>query len=164
MMSRTTSRCAEMIRLIGADLAERIDECGDGSEACACYSARRPDWVLMDIQMGECRRHRGDPAIVSDHPGAKGRHVTTTTTRTCGQRPRRPGLRYVLRKLLKLRQLLIGKDEQETSRLLSSRPACQCRCPRRMRTRVRSLSGGAIDRLRRSRGATEEKCRSRKHP
>ncbi len=40
----------QMIRSIVADLAERIDECGDGTEACTCYADQRPDWVLMDIQ------------------------------------------------------------------------------------------------------------------
>src|SRR4029453_15300260 len=40
-----------MIRSMVADLAERIDECGDGAEAYARYADRRPDWVLMDIAM-----------------------------------------------------------------------------------------------------------------
>jgi CheY-like chemotaxis protein len=40
-----------MIRSIVADLADRIDECGDGVEACALYAGSRPDWVLMDIAM-----------------------------------------------------------------------------------------------------------------
>jgi CheY-like chemotaxis protein len=40
-----------MIRSIVADLAERIDECGDGAEACVRYAVDQPDWVLMDIAM-----------------------------------------------------------------------------------------------------------------
>jgi len=40
-----------MIRSIVADLAERIDECADGSEALSLYAAHPPDYVLMDIQM-----------------------------------------------------------------------------------------------------------------
>lgn len=28
-----------------------VTECGNGSEALACYERERPDWVLMDIEM-----------------------------------------------------------------------------------------------------------------
>ena len=34
------------------DLVEEIIECGDGSEAVPAYDEHRPDWVLMDIEMG----------------------------------------------------------------------------------------------------------------
>ena len=34
------------------DLAEEIIECGDGSEAITAYNEHRPDWVLMDVEMG----------------------------------------------------------------------------------------------------------------
>ena len=40
-----------MIRSIVADLADRIDECGDGGKALALYSQNNPDWVLMDIHL-----------------------------------------------------------------------------------------------------------------
>jgi CheY-like chemotaxis protein len=40
-----------MIKSIVADLAERIDECDDGDEALALYTANHPDWVLMDIHL-----------------------------------------------------------------------------------------------------------------
>ncbi|MDQ3649662.1 MAG: response regulator transcription factor [Acidobacteriota bacterium] len=98
-----------MIRLIVADLAERIDECDDGAEACACYADHRPDWVLMDIQMGDVDGIEATRRIISDHPGAKVVIVTDyddADLRTAAAEAGACG--YVLKEdLLKLRQLLI---------------------------------------------------------
>jgi CheY-like chemotaxis protein len=33
-------------------LVDQITECTDGDQAVAAYLAQRPDWVLMDLQMG----------------------------------------------------------------------------------------------------------------
>jgi CheY-like chemotaxis protein len=41
----------ELIRTVLAGLADDVTECADGDEAVAAYRARRPDWVLMDLQM-----------------------------------------------------------------------------------------------------------------
>jgi two-component system response regulator DegU len=41
-----------LIREIVSGLADEIHECSDGSEALATYNSHRPDFVLMDIQMG----------------------------------------------------------------------------------------------------------------
>ena len=40
-----------LIKLVVADLADEVSECADGDEAIAAYSARRHDWVLMDLRM-----------------------------------------------------------------------------------------------------------------
>jgi two-component system response regulator DegU len=40
-----------LIKMVVADLADEVNECADGDEALAAYGARRPDWVLMDLQM-----------------------------------------------------------------------------------------------------------------
>src|SRR3954451_1823984 len=40
-----------LIRAVLAGLADEMNECADGDEAVAAYAARRPDWVVMDIQM-----------------------------------------------------------------------------------------------------------------
>jgi len=44
-------RMRQMIRAVVADLAAPITECEGGEEVCACYAARRPDWVLMDVEL-----------------------------------------------------------------------------------------------------------------
>ncbi|MGH9853080.1 MAG: response regulator transcription factor [Blastocatellia bacterium] len=60
-----------MIRSIVADLAGRIDECGDGAEACALYANRRPDWVLMDIAMPVMDGITATRRIITDFPDAR---------------------------------------------------------------------------------------------
>jgi CheY-like chemotaxis protein len=40
-----------LIRTVVAGLVDEVNECADGDEAVAAYSAERPDWVLMDLRM-----------------------------------------------------------------------------------------------------------------
>ena len=40
-----------VIKAILASVADEVNECADGDEAVAAYGVRRPDWVLMDLQM-----------------------------------------------------------------------------------------------------------------
>jgi DNA-binding NarL/FixJ family response regulator len=40
-----------LIRTVLTGLADDVHECSDGDEAVAVYSARHPDWVLMDVKM-----------------------------------------------------------------------------------------------------------------
>lgn len=46
-------RMRGLIKQLVGDLAAAIYECGDGAEALPAYARHRPDWVLMDIQMGQ---------------------------------------------------------------------------------------------------------------
>lgn len=41
----------ELIRTVLEGLVDEFSECADGDEAIAAYRRRRPDWVLMDVQM-----------------------------------------------------------------------------------------------------------------
>jgi CheY-like chemotaxis protein len=41
----------ELLKTVLVGLADEVSECADGDKAVAAYSARRPDWVLMDLQM-----------------------------------------------------------------------------------------------------------------
>jgi CheY-like chemotaxis protein len=45
-------RFRELLRTVLAGLVDEVNECADGGEAVAAYGVRRPDWVLMDLQMG----------------------------------------------------------------------------------------------------------------
>jgi CheY-like chemotaxis protein len=40
-----------LIKAIVESVADEVNECADGDEAVQAYDARRPDWVLMDLQM-----------------------------------------------------------------------------------------------------------------
>ncbi len=60
-----------MIRSMVADLAERIDECGDGAEAYARYADRRPNWVLMDIAMPGLDGITATRQIIAAFPDAR---------------------------------------------------------------------------------------------
>lgn len=41
----------DLIKTVVAELADEVSECADGDEAIVAYGVRRPDWVLMDLQM-----------------------------------------------------------------------------------------------------------------
>ncbi|HXG64495.1 MAG TPA: response regulator transcription factor [Blastocatellia bacterium] len=42
-----------LIKSFVSDIAESVIECSDGAEALAAYREHQPDWVLMDIKMGQ---------------------------------------------------------------------------------------------------------------
>ena len=48
-----SERVRRTIRSFVDDLAEELCEAADGLEAIVACRQHRPDWVLMDIQMGE---------------------------------------------------------------------------------------------------------------
>jgi CheY-like chemotaxis protein len=52
-------------------VADEIRECGDGAEAVAAYSQWRPDWVLMDIKMGDVDGLTATGRIKAQFPEAK---------------------------------------------------------------------------------------------
>ena len=97
-----------LIRAVLTDLVDEVHECADGDEAVAAYSARRPDWVLMDLQMTRMggleatrRLVANDPTarvlIVTDYDDAHWR-AAATEAGACG---------YVLKEnLLEVRRLL----------------------------------------------------------
>ncbi|HEY6331087.1 MAG TPA: response regulator transcription factor [Blastocatellia bacterium] len=52
-------------------VADDIKECADGGEALAAYSKWKPDWVLMDIKMGEVDGLTATRQIKAQFPDAK---------------------------------------------------------------------------------------------
>ena len=64
-------RFRELIKTILADLADDVRECTDGDEVVAAYSARRPDWVLMDVQMPRTGGLEATRRILAADPTAR---------------------------------------------------------------------------------------------
>ena len=60
----------QMIHRIVAQVAGDICECGDGATAYSLYGQLRPDWVLMDIEMGEVNGIAATRQIKNDYPNA----------------------------------------------------------------------------------------------
>jgi CheY-like chemotaxis protein len=61
----------QLIRSIAAGLSEEIFECSDGMTACLLYEEQRPDWVLMDIEIGEFSGIAATRRIKADYPDAR---------------------------------------------------------------------------------------------
>jgi two-component system response regulator DegU len=101
----------QVIRVIVADLAEEVTECGDGSEAVAAYAAQQfsgDDRVLMDLEMPGIGGLEATQSLRAAFPDAQIIIVTqyndqhwrraATQAGACG---------YVLKEnLLELRQML----------------------------------------------------------
>jgi len=60
-----------MIRRILAGIADEISECDDGAAACSLYGELRPDWVLMDIELGQVNGITATRRIKADYPEAR---------------------------------------------------------------------------------------------
>ncbi len=60
-----------ILRSVVAPLANEIDECGDGGDAVALYQSGRPDFVLMDIDLGEMDGITATRKIKANDPNAK---------------------------------------------------------------------------------------------
>jgi len=60
-----------LIRTVLAGLADDVNECADGDEAVAAYVARRPDWVLMDLQMARMGGLEATRRLIAHDPSAR---------------------------------------------------------------------------------------------
>ena len=64
----------QLIRRVTGDLAERIVECEDGSEALAAYEQHHfggADWVLMDVEMAVMDGLTATRQLCAAHPEAR---------------------------------------------------------------------------------------------
>ncbi len=59
-----------MIHRMVAQVAGDICECGDGVTAYSLYREMRPDWVLMDIEIGAVNGIEATRQIKKDYPDA----------------------------------------------------------------------------------------------
>jgi CheY-like chemotaxis protein len=60
-----------LIRTLVSGVAREIRECADGADALEAYQRERPDFVLMDIQMGALDGLVATRRIVAADPGAR---------------------------------------------------------------------------------------------
>ena len=97
-----------VIRRTVAEVADEISECSDGAAACSLYDEVRPDWVLMDIEMGEVNGLLATRRITAAYPEARIVIVTNHNDQWIREAARQAGAcGYVLKEdLLALRQML----------------------------------------------------------
>jgi DNA-binding NarL/FixJ family response regulator len=100
----------KMIRRMVSDVADQISECNDGAAACEMYSRERPDWVLMDIEMGEVNGLSATRQIKAEYPEARVVIVTNYDDACLREGAREAGAcGYVLKEdLTVLRQMIIA--------------------------------------------------------
>jgi CheY-like chemotaxis protein len=102
-----------MIRRMVAEIANDISECGDGATACSLYGEFRPDWVLMDIEMGEVNGIVATKRIKTDYPDACIIIVTDYADPLLREAARQAGAcGYVLK-----------EDLHQLAQMLTARPA-----------------------------------------
>lgn len=104
-----------LIKNVVGKMAEAVYECGDGREALAAYTAHRPDYVLMDIEMKEMDGISATREITSSFPGARIVIVTNHDGGDFREAAHKAGARgYVVKEnLLDLRRLLTTLDRQQ---------------------------------------------------
>src|SRR5262249_26613429 len=90
-------------------VADEIYECGDGADVVFAYSQLKPDWVLMDIKMGEVDGLVATTRIKSRFPDARIIIVTNHDDRELRDAARDAGaFGYVLKdNLFSLPELLL---------------------------------------------------------
>lgn len=59
-----------LIRNLVQEMADELCECADGSQALAAYEQQHPDWVLMDLQLGDTDGLTAARQIKASHPEA----------------------------------------------------------------------------------------------
>ncbi len=106
----------QMIRGLVAQFASEVYECGDGAEALAAYTAHRPDWALMDIDLPQLNGLEATRQITSAFPDAQILMVTNYDDARLRAAATAAGARgYVLKdNLLDLRQRLKTLPQTQT--------------------------------------------------
>jgi CheY-like chemotaxis protein len=84
------SEMRRVLRQLLSDLGE-ICECADGSLAFSAYTAQRPDWVLMDIRLGQANGIQLTSEITAAYPEARVVMVTAYEEEELREAARRAG-------------------------------------------------------------------------
>ena len=61
----------QLMKSIVSKTCDEIFECEDGDEALEAFTAHRPDWVLMDVEMKRMDGLKATSALMSCYPQAK---------------------------------------------------------------------------------------------
>jgi CheY-like chemotaxis protein len=98
-----------VIRSVISDLAEVV-ECTNGAQALPAYEQCRPDWVFMDIRMGEVNGIEASRRIRAAHPAARIIIVTDYDDAVLREAARAAGAsHYVLKEnLFEVRRIISG--------------------------------------------------------
>jgi CheY-like chemotaxis protein len=101
------------IRSFVEDLAQIIWECPDGADALAEYTRHKPDWVLMDIKMGDTDGLAATREIKAAFPDARVVMVTSYDEQSLRDEARLAGAcGYVLKENLReLVTILSGRGQ-----------------------------------------------------
>jgi|SRR5215471_9996985 len=104
-----------MIRRMVAGVADEISECDDGAAACSVYGELRPDWVLMDIDLGQVNGIIATRRIKAEYPEARVVVVTNYNDEKLREAAKSAGAcAYVLKEdLLALLRILTESDAEE---------------------------------------------------
>lgn len=97
LLVEDNSQMRQALRQMLSDLGE-IFECGDGTKAFSAFEKYRPDWVLMDVELGETDGITITAEIIDAFPEARVLMVTMygdEALRTAAQRAGAAG--YVLK-------------------------------------------------------------------
>jgi DNA-binding NarL/FixJ family response regulator len=71
LLVEDNSGVRHVIRSLVESVADEIQECADGAEAVALYSAKRPDVVVMDIEMKTMDGITASRHIMAADPSAR---------------------------------------------------------------------------------------------
>jgi len=105
-----------LIKTLVGKMADAVYECDDGRNALREYEKHRPDFVLMDIELGEKDGISATSDIVNSFPEAQVIVVTNHDDVNYRAAAFAAGAReYVVKdNLVQLRKLLIEADEKGT--------------------------------------------------
>lgn len=103
-----------LIKSIVSDLADEIEECGDGADVLALYEKNPPEWILMDVKMPRTDGIAASRGILTRYPQAKICIVTECSDAKTRQAASDAGARdYVLKDdLINIRSVIGSENEK----------------------------------------------------